>query len=32
MFRPDVPDPEMCHASSTSLWELALFKVGSIGA
>lgn len=27
VFRPDVPDPEMSHASSTALWELTLFKV-----
>ncbi len=27
VFRPDIPDPEMCHASSTLLWELTLLKV-----
>ncbi|XP_064381917.1 nucleolar complex protein 3 homolog isoform X2 [Halichondria panicea] len=26
VFRPDIPDPEMCHASSTLLWELTLLK------
>ena len=27
IFRPDVPDPEMSHASSTALWELSLLRV-----
>ncbi len=27
VFRPDIPDPEMCQASSTLLWELTLFRV-----
>ena len=27
VFRPDVPDPEMSHASSTALWELSLLRV-----
>ena len=27
VFRPDVLDPEMSHASSTALWELSLLKV-----
>ncbi len=27
VFRPDIPDPEMCHASSTLLWELTLLRV-----
>ena len=27
VFRAEVPDPEMCQASSTLLWELCLFSV-----
>ena len=27
VFRPDVVDPEMSQACSTSLWELVLFRV-----
>ena len=27
VFRPDVTDPEMSQACSTSLWELVLFRV-----
>lgn len=27
IFRPDVADPEMSQACSTSLWELVLFRV-----
>ena len=27
VFRPDVADPEMSQACTTSLWELALFRV-----
>lgn len=27
VFRPDVADPEMSQACSTSLWELVLFRV-----
>ena len=28
VYRPDVPDPDMSFASSTSLWELADLRVG----
>ena len=30
IFRPDIPDPEMCHASSTLLWELSVFRVNEL--
>ena len=29
VFRPDVPDPEVSHASSTALWELPLLRVST---
>ncbi len=27
VFRPEVPDPEMCQASSAHLWELSTLMV-----